>query len=212
MSGRDKSELSTQLLGERHSRRVDRLRFLLPVVALSLLGMVMAWPWLTGGYHGLIMPVFSRTIGIDSDMMRMQQPRYVGRYQETDAYEVTAASALLDPKNPNRIHLDQLIAVFDQKDADEMRLRANDGIYSRSDETLDLEGDIQFIFGAGYRFETSHSKLDFVAGTVVGDHPVTGDGPTGTLAADRFNIVDGGKIMRFEGRVRVTLQPGQPDT
>lgn len=210
MSVSDNIERPGHLLGGRHSRRVDRLRFLLPAVALSLLAIVMTWPWLNGGYHGLIMPVFSRAIGTDSDMMRMQKPRYVGQYNETDAYEVTAASAFLDPKTPNRIHLDQLIAVFDQASAEEMRLRANAGVFLRNDETLDLEGDVEFTFGAGYRFRTSQSKLDFANGTVFGDKPVTGDGPTGTLAADRFHIVDGGKLMKFEGRVKVTLQPGEP--
>jgi hypothetical protein len=41
---------------------------------------------------------------------------------------------------------------------------------------------------------------------VVGSEPIVGAGPSGTLSADRFEFEDGGQILRFEGRVRVTLQ------
>ena len=61
--------------GGRHSRRVDRLRFVLPAIALSLLAVVMAWPWLIGGYHGLIVPVLKGSGDHLSDVMRMSQPR-----------------------------------------------------------------------------------------------------------------------------------------
>ena len=44
----------------------------------------------------------------------------------------------------------------------------------------------------------------------IGDRPVSGAGPAGTLAADRFEIRDGGDVLRFEGRVKVTVQPEPP--
>ena len=33
----------------------------------------------------------------------------------------------------------------------------------------------------------------------------------GTLEADRFEIRDGGDVLRFEGRVKVTVQPQRDD-
>jgi hypothetical protein len=44
---------------------------------------------------------------------------------------------------------------------------------------------------------------------VVGEQPIQGSGPTGTLSADRFEIRDSGEVLRFEGRVKVTLPPRQ---
>ena len=32
-------------------------------------------------------------------------------------------------------------------------------------------------------------------------------GPTGTLSANRFEIQESGDVLRFDGRVRVTIQP-----
>jgi hypothetical protein len=42
---------------------------------------------------------------------------------------------------------------------------------------------------------------------VIGEQPIQGFGPAGTLSADRFEIHDSGALLRFEGRVKVTLPP-----
>ena len=199
-------------LGGRHSRRVDRLRFLLPAIALLLLAVVMAWPWLTGGYYGLIVPVFKSALDYENDVMRMLKPRYVGKTKAAEAYEVTASSAFLDPAEPDRIHLDQLNAVLEQTGASEVRLSADEGVYLRKRGVLELDGDLQLTFGEGYRFTTESAHVDLGRGFVAGAEPVTGEGPVGALAADRFNIEDGGKRLWFEGRVQVTIRPEEPAT
>lgn len=196
-------------LGRRHSRRVDRLRFLLPAMALVLLAVVIAWPWLGGGYHGLIVPVFKSAADYGKDAMRMAKPRYVGKTKASKAYEVTASSAFLDPGDPDRIHLDQLRAVLEQTGEAPMHLRADEGVYLRKGELLELDGDLELTFGEGYRFTTESADVDLGRGHVAGAEPIKGEGPVGTLAADGFDIEDGGKRLRFEGRVQVTIRPGR---
>ena len=197
-------------LGGRYSRRVDRLRFLLPAIALFLLAVVMAWPWLSGGYHGLIVPVLKNAAHGDNEVMRMAKPRYVGQTKASDAYEVTASSAFLDPRDPDRIHLDQLNAVVEQAGDEPVNLRADQGVYLRERDLLELDGDLELTFGDGYRFTTESARVDLGRGFVAGDEPVAGEGPVGSLAADGFDIEDGGKKLRFEGRVRVTIEPAEP--
>ena len=197
-------------LGGRHSRRVDRLRFLLPTVALLLLAAVMAWPWVGGGYHGLIVPIFADSFDQENDAMRMAKPRYVGRTQEAEAYEVTAVSAFLDPANQNRIRLDRLQAVFEPAGEKTVHLRADEGVYLRKQDFLELDGDLELTFGEGYRFTTESADVDLERGYVTGREPVSGNGPLGAVAADGFDIEDGGRLLRFEGRVHVTILPAEP--
>ena len=206
-------------LGGRYSRRVDRLRFALPAIALLLLAVVMAWRWLVGGHGGLIVPVFKNAAEHVGDAMRMTNPRYVGKTDEAKPYEVTASSAFLDPTDPNRIHLDQLYATFEEGEGaieggspSTVNMSANEGIYMRGQNRLELEGALELIFGDGYRFNTESAEVDLERGHVVGPEPVTGEGPTGTLAADRFDIEDGGKRLRFEGSVQMIIQPAEPKT
>jgi len=197
-------------MGGPHSRRVDRLRFVLPAIALLLLAVVMAWPWLTGSYNGLIVPVFKQATDHASDVMRMSNPRYVGRTSASEAYEVKASSAFLDPTDPDRIHLDELFAIFEQTGASAVRLRADEGTYLRKKNRLELDGDLTLTFGDGYRFETESAEVDLERGQVVGAKPVVGEGPAGALTAERFGIEDGGKRLRFEGKVQATIWPGEP--
>ena len=216
MTGRPISDVDqgrhVRLIADRYSRRVDRLRFLLPTAAFLLMVTVMAWPWLTGGYHGLIVPAFRSMADQVGDTMRMAKPRYVGKTKASEPYEVTASSAFLDPADPNRIHLDQLNATLDRADGDKVHLRADEGLYLRERDQLELQGDLVLSFGEGYRFRTASADVDLGRGHVSGPSPVAGDGPVGKLVADRFDIEDGGKLLRFEGSVQVTIRPEGPAT
>ncbi|MEZ5935115.1 MAG: LPS export ABC transporter periplasmic protein LptC [Alphaproteobacteria bacterium] len=199
-------------MGGRYSRRVDRLRFVLPTIAALLLALVMAWPWLTGGYSGLIVPVFKNAAEHVGDAMRMANPRYVGKTKAAEAYEVTASSAFLDPADSDRIHLDQLRARFDRSAASSVHLRADQGVYLREEQRLELKRGVELTFGEGYRFETETAEIDLARGHVEGAEPVAGEGPVGRLAAERFQIEDGGERLRFEGKVHVTILPPEPAT
>jgi lipopolysaccharide export system protein LptC len=192
----------------RTSRMVELLRYLLPATALCLIALVVLWPQLIGSAGGLIAPIFANAEVDGTDVMLMHSPRYVGQTRDAEPYELTAASAYVDPKQPNRVHLDKLAADLAGKDSQrDLNLVALTGIYNRSAEKLDLDGDIALTTSDGYRFETESARINLEAGRVVGDQPVAGWGPAGTLAADRFQIHDSGKLLRFEGRVKVTLPP-----
>ena len=85
---------------------------------------------------------------------------------------------------------------------------AREGVYRRSAERLQLSGEIELTSSDGYRFETERARIDLAKGTVIGSRPVRGTGPAGDLEASRFEIREGGDVLRFGGRVKVTLQPG----
>ena len=85
------------------------------------------------------------------------------------------------------------------------------GTYDRDAEKLLLDGGIE-VETSGYRFATPSARVNLAQGRVRGVQPIEGAGPAGTLSADRFEIQDAGDVLRFEGRVRVTvLPPGEGD-
>ncbi len=53
-------------------------------------------------------------------------------------------------------------------------------------------------------------NIDLKEGTLTGRSAVTGQGPMGRLRSDGFSISEGGKRVRFEGNVRVTLSRPVP--
>jgi lipopolysaccharide export system protein LptC len=193
-----------------HPRVVRALRYALPALAASLIGLVMAWPQLVGTGGALIAPMLAPGQIDGTDVMRMHNPRYVGQTGAAEPFEVTAAAASADPAQPNRIHLDQLAAEIATAGERDIRLLAVTGVYDRDSEDVDLRGGIEVTTNDGYRFETPSALVNLDRGRVVGQEPITGWGPSGTIAAERFEFRDGGDVLRFDGGVRVTLQP-RPD-
>ncbi|MGH6896318.1 MAG: LPS export ABC transporter periplasmic protein LptC [Geminicoccaceae bacterium] len=191
-------------------RTVGVLRLALPATAVLLVVLAIAWPQITGRGAGLIAPMFAPDEIDGANVMRMHQPRYVGETDNAEPFELTAASASLDPLQPSRVHLDQLAAAIDARGARDFRLLADSGVYDRDRARLDLSDGIQVTTSDGYRFHTPSAIVNLERAHVVGGEPIAGAGPRGTLSADRFEFEDGGQILRFEGRVRVTLQ-SHPD-
>ncbi len=188
-------------------RAVRVLRYVLPAIAAFLIGLAVAWPQLVGNGGGLIAPMLAPGQIDGADVMRMHNPRYVGRTSDAEPFEVTAASAHLDPTRPNRIHLDQLAADLATAGTRQVRLVAVSGIYDRDTEDVNLSGGIELTTSDGYRFETPSALVKLDRGRVVGQEAIAGSGPSGTIAAQRFEFRDGGDVLRFNGRVRVTLHP-----
>ncbi len=192
----------------RYSRMVELLRYLLPAAALSLIALVVVWPQLMSGAGGLIVPIFANAEVDGTDVMLMRNPRYVGQTKDAKPYELTAASAYADPKLPNRVHLDHPAGAL--QGPRNVNLVALTGLYDRAAQKLDLNGSLELTTSDGYRFETDSAHINLQDGWVAGQQPVRGSGPAGTLSADRFEILNKGDLLLFEGRVKVTLPPKPP--
>lgn len=190
--------------GDAHSRLVDLLKYLLPGSALVLVLMVALWPQLVGSYGGLIAPLLDRQLPA-TEAMRMHEARYVGMTHEAKPYEVTAVSAYMNPMRPNRVQLDRLAADIPAAGSRDLHVTAPQGTYFRANGKLDLGGGIVLTTSDGYRFQTESAMVNLAGSQVVGSQPIAGRGPAGKLSADRFEIQDGGELLRFEGRVKVTL-------
>lgn len=191
----------------RYSRFVGLMRFLLPTIALFMVGLVVLWPQIVGGI-GAIMPMLASEKFAGAEAMLMQKPRYVGETENREPYEVVASTAVVDPEAPDEILLDGLDARLARAGDADVQLLASTGIFDRSKSRLHLSGEVELLTEDGYRFETSEARIRLDRGRVDGDRPISGAGPAGTLRADRFKIRKGGDMMRFEGNVRVVVTDG----
>lgn len=191
----------------RRSRLIGVLRVLLPLLALVLVGLVLAWPHIVPGPGGITVPTFVPGDADQPDMLRMDSPRYVGQTRSERPYEVVAHAASLDPLQANIVHLDRPAADLALADDGVVHLTAASGTYDRDTERLLLDGGIEVVTSSGYRFVTPSAHVDLAQGRVRGWQQIEGAGPGGTLSANRFEIQDAGDVLRFDGRVRVTIPP-----
>ncbi|MGF1560902.1 MAG: LPS export ABC transporter periplasmic protein LptC [Geminicoccaceae bacterium] len=194
--------------GSGYSRFVDIMRWVLPASALGLAALVIAWPSIYGS--GLIAPALRTVEDLGAQSMRIERPQYKGRTGNGDVYEVTAASAFLNPQDPDTIFLEFLDAELEG--ATPVQLKSLNATYYRDKELLTLGGGIELRARDGYRFVTDSARVDLAKGQVDGEVAVQGSGPAGRIRADAFRVRDGGDFLRFEGNVHTVLYPGATST
>ena len=191
----------------RYSGFVGLMRYLLPTMAAALLGLVVAWPLVSGGQEGVHVPLIE-----DPDVdgrLTMVNASYRGTDAKNRPFAVRGAEAFQPENDSPIVHLSGIEADIygDQARSSMMALTANEGLYQRDAEQLDLSGDVRVRSDAGHEFRTSKAHIDLPAGIARGDEPVSGKGPHGLLDAGNFALLDRGEIMTFGGRVRMTLFP-----
>ena len=191
----------------RYSGFVGLMRYLLPAMAAALLGLVVAWPLLGDGAKGVHIPL-ATDAGIDG-RLTMLNASYQGTDSKNRPFAVRGEEAFQPENDSPVVHLSGVEAdIFtDQGQSGMLALTANEGLFQRDAERLDLSGDVTVRSEAGHEFHTSEAHIDLPAGIAKGDEQVSGKGPHGLLDAGNFALLDRGQVMTFGGRVRVTLFP-----
>lgn len=188
-----------------YSSFVGVMRYALPLVALVLLGLIVAWPLVTGREEGFRIS-FTDSTDVDGSL-RMINARYLGTDDRKQPYTVTADLARQpDPESPI-VFLDMINADVFTMDDEWYALTADTGRYDREGRLLDLDGNVTIHADDGTEFRTDRAHADLGTGTAEGDRPVEGQGPLGQLNAEAFRIIEGGESLFFSGNVRLVIDP-----
>jgi lipopolysaccharide export system protein LptC len=107
-----------------------------------------------------------------------------------------------DLKVPSVIELIELQARIEQERNSFARLSADWGRYDQTADKLDLKGSVKVRTDSGYQADLLSAQVQMKQGTVHTKEPVQVRSRTGTISADRMEILDSGKQIVFEGRVR----------
>ena len=190
-----------------YSDFVGLMRYLLPTLAAALLGLVVAWPLISGGEEGFHVPL-GEDAGIDG-RLTMVNASYQGTDPKNRPFTIRGDEAFqTDSKSPivyiTGIGADLFVGGGKNR---QLAMTAREGVYDRDSEFLDLSGDVTVRSDEGHEFHTASAHIDLPAGVARGDEPVSGTGPHGLLDAGNFALIERGKIMTFGGRVRMTVYP-----
>ncbi len=190
-----------------YSSFVRAMKFVLPAIALLLIGLIVSWPYIN-------VPDAKFRIGFadlsvkEADDPSMLNPRYVGTDDDDQPYSVTAEIARKLAASGKVIELDSPKADIALSDGTWLVLTASRGVYGREVETLDLVGSVVLYHDSGYEFLTDKAKIDLDKSTAEGDQPIRGQGPFGNLQAEGFRLVNKGRTIYFTGKSKLVIYPG----
>ena len=190
-----------------YSRFVHAMKMLLPMLAIVLIAVILAWP------HIRVKDVrfrigFSALKAGAAEEANMVNPRYIGADKDQQPFTVTAALARNAVQSAAVVELEMPKADITLKDGTWLVLTAEQGVYGRATQVLDLAGAVNLFHDHGYEFKTQKARVELEKGVASGDQPVRAHGPFGELEAQGFQIVDRGGTIYFLGRSKATLYPG----
>jgi lipopolysaccharide export system protein LptC len=189
-----------------HSRFVQRTRWILPALAVTLLLLVGTWPEIKAMIDHLHFSV-PRIDLSEARNLRMVDPRYSGIDKDNRPYVLTAAAATQASPKDDIVSLDAPRADMTTNSGNWVEISGYTGTYQPQPQLLDLYGNVELYQDRGNEFHTDSARLNIANGTAIGTDPVKGQGPFGHVTAEGFSMYQRGEVIDFTGKTYLTLLP-----
>jgi lipopolysaccharide export system protein LptC len=193
------------------------MRLAVPFGMITVLAGLVVWTWFNP--LQLLVPLPENVAGemvVSGTKITMQQPRISGFTRDSRPYEFTAKAAAQDLTRPDMVELQDLRGKFQMQDNSTTDVTAQGGVYNSKKETLQLGQNTVVTSTAGYKVLLDNAVIDIRGTKLVTEDPVQVEMKEGRLDAQRMEVLESGKVLRFDG-VRMTLKgerfvPPQPGT
>jgi len=190
-----------------NQKRANTLKWLLPSAALIVAGMII-WSWSKLGTNSFRLDYSAVQVDFvgQDEMLR---PRFVGVDSRQQLYTVTAEVAMRPERGHQEVFLMKPTADITLKDGDWLTLKAEQGIYDRQAEILELHGSVSMYVDNGFEMHTEKAEFDLSQGTAHGNQAVLSQSPWGVLTASGFEYSPRGQVFYFSGRPTLVLHANQ---
>lgn len=193
------------LRAERHSRRVRLLKWALPAlgVAMAVAFAAQSW-WASPESIGV---VADNSIVSDGKLV-MSNPKLEGFTKDNLPYAMAAKRAVQDIANENVILLEEIGARLPINPGNFATIDALRGTFDRTANTLDLTSPVTITTTDGMVAKLNSAYLSMGDGNMTTTDPVDIRLNGAAITADGMSVKDNGKVLIFEKRVRVHIEPG----
>ena len=181
------------------------IKLFFPATALAIVGLTFAWPQ--------VMPdkrkfgVAANLIeGIAIDGLFIEQPKYVGMDRSQRPYQISATSAAQKHESDDQVLLQGPKADIFLNTSGWIAINSNQGVYNRSNQVLDLSGDVTIFHDKGYEFRTKALKVDLLNGIGSSTTQVNVRGLAGEISSQGFKITRQGTRVLFTGKSIAVLR------
>ena len=179
----------------RRSRMIRRLRVILP----SLIGLILAT---MAGFilHTTFLGRDAAPREADAPI-QLVNPRFVGKDDKGRAFVLTAATAVRDENDYQRVLLDKPALILDAEGINPTRVTAKSGVYREDRRVLNLDGGVT-MSGQDTTFDTLSSIFNTATGELEGQGEISGSSSLCEITAKSYGVYDKGERLVFKGGVR----------
>ena len=188
-----------------YSRFVRIMKVMLPVVALSLVAMVIIYS--ANGRDGETIRVTATELKEITADRALVAPKLSGTDGRGQPFTVTAKGASVEPGKASRMTIDDVKADITMQDKSWLQVGAVEGVLDVEGKVLDLKKTINIYSDRGYECHTESARYDFGSGLLKGDTPIRCQGPLGIITAERFEGMKDPGILKFTGGVSTNYFP-----
>jgi len=194
---------------QRYSRFVRIMKITLPLVAFSLVVMVVIYSMFGRDPPNFKIELEHRAGSADDH--QLIAPRLTGTDGKGQPFTVTATAATQAPGRSQKMNFENVNGDITMQDKSWMSLQATRGMMDGEAKTLDLYDTINIFTDRGYECHTNSARYDFGAGVLQGDHDISCQGPLGIITAKAFEGLKDPGRMTFLGGVQTTIFPASRD-
>ena len=191
-----------------HSRIVISLKVLFPSLAAVMIGLVIAWPQMKAQQEEAVSLLASETEQKGTpDDQAMINPRFFTVDEKGEPFNLTADTAFELPGENRRIRLNEVKADVLLEHDRWIAVDAQTGIYSQSDDTMELSEQVNLYTQTGDEMETTQALINLKNRDIFGNRDVFLRSETGYARAQGFSVTENGTVIRLKGKTRVVVYP-----
>jgi lipopolysaccharide export system protein LptC len=180
----------------------------LPIAAAALIAAVIAYALIPRQSEKL--KITSERVGHIENDLAMLKPRLTGVDNKGNPFVITADAAVQEGTNIHRATLRNVQADLALAKSRWLNATAARGLVDMDKGMLALTGNISVFSDDGYELHTARADLDLKKGLFHGPVEVTGQGPTGTLRADSFEVDRKANQIVLLGHVYMIISVPEP--
>lgn len=195
-----------------YTRFIRYMRFILPLAALGLIAVVIAWPEVEDKIviveKKKLIPESKTEIG-ENELLN---PHFTTTDAQQQPVNVTAARAIQNQENPDLLKLDKPNADLKMKNGSNVKIESLQGTYEQKTEKLFLQDNVKIHHESGYVLEAEELRVDMKTREAFSDKTVHVKGPDAKVIATGLegNVENG--ILIFKGPATLTLTPKDKST
>ena len=190
---------------KRHSRNVRWLKIALPALAvLMTLGLV--GKSVIASMGDVRIDLLNSTI--EGGKLIMANPKVEGVNSLNRRYEVSAARAIQDITNGNRVDLEEIFVRVPMGTDQWAEIRSQTGSMYRQQNVVALTSPMRVETTDGLVADFRLASLNMATGDFLGKEEVKVERDGSTITSQSVSILDGGTRLLFQNNVKVSIRPG----